>query len=82
MAVLWVTSVLTAEQQVPLKSTSAVGPRHSQEVDSSFWREVTASEGGSVALKSGLRERAFVAQACVLARGQGRPDHFRCSVLN
>lgn len=42
----------------------------------------SASEGGGIALKSGLWERAFVAQAHALAGGQGRPDHFRCSVLN
>lgn len=42
----------------------------------------SASDGGDIALKSGLWERAFVAQAQALARGQGRPDHFRCSVLN
>lgn len=42
----------------------------------------SASEGGSIALKLGLWEQAFVAQAYALARGQGCPDHFRCSVLN
>lgn len=42
----------------------------------------SASEEGSIALELGLQERAFVAQAYALAGGQGRPDHFLCSVLN